>query len=431
MKTFSVSKVNFAACAGMAYFGVAMLSLGAILPPLKVAVPEAMGLPPIMSVGIIIGTILFGPVMDRFGYKWLLIISSFLLMLGLLGLAAGAHLGLQQNVVLNFLRVSIFLVGLGGGVLNGETNALVSDIYDDEHRGSKLSVLGACYCIGALLWTLACFATSDLLVKFAGVAVNGYQFCLIVFSVIMAALIIFFICTTFPEAKLKAVANSVGKPVKSAAEEINFWNSFKFIKYPALVLVAAVLFFQSALEGTSGSYTTSFLTAIPGGLAANIATLSLTMFTIGMMAGRFALGALMKKMQSIMVLNFYMVVGVVGAILMSFLPASITAVYASMILLGFGVGATYPVMLNYLGGIFRRQSGAAFSLAIFIALCGQFLGNFFVGKMFTTQSIFTGVFKFFPIVMGVFILIIIAIAPLAAKKCEKTKEENQKKGIKL
>lgn len=431
MKTYSVSKVNFAACAGMAFFGVAMLSLGAILPPLKVAVPEAIGLPPIMSVGIIIGTIFFGPVMDRFGYKWLLIASSFLLMIGLLGLATGAHVGLQHNAVLNILRVSIFLVGLGGGVLNGETNALVSDIYDDAQRGSKLSVLGACYCIGALLWTLACFAASGMFFEFAGIVANGYQFCLIVFSIIMAGLIIFFICTTFPDAKLKANSNDSLEPAKNVAEEVNFWNSFKFIKYPALVLVAIVLFFQSALEGVSGSYTTTFLTATPGGLAAGPATLSLTMFTIGMMAGRFALGALMKKMQAIMVLNFYMVVGVIGAILMSFLPASITAVYISMILLGFGVGATYPVMLNYLGGIFRRQSGAAFSLAIFIALCGQFLGNFFVGKMFTTQSVFSGIFKFFPIVMGVFILIIIAIAPVAAKKCDKTKQENEQKGIKL
>lgn len=69
----------------------------------------------------------------------------------------------------------------------------------------------------------------------------------------------------------------MAKLVKTAAEEGNFWNSFKFIKYPALVLVGAVLFFQSALEGTSGSYTTSFLTSTPGGLVANIATLSLTM----------------------------------------------------------------------------------------------------------------------------------------------------------
>lgn len=429
MSTYSTGKVNFAACAGMSFFGVAMLSLGAILPPLKVAVPEAIGLPPIMSVGIIIGTIFFGPIMDRFGYKWLLIVSSFLLMAGLIGLATGAHLGMSDSAVLNFLRVSIFLVGLGGGVLNGETNAIVSDIYDDSSRGAKLSILGACYCIGALLWTLTCFATSNMSVEFAGVVVNGYQFCLFAFSLIMAVLIIYFFCIKFPEAKLKNLTNSEGKPIKRAAEEVNFWNFFKFIKYPALVLVGAVLFFQSALEGTSGSYTTSFLTSTPGGLAANIATLSLTMFTIGMTGGRFALGALMKKMHAIMVLNFYMVIGVVGAILMSFMPASVTAVYISMILLGFGVGATYPVMLTYLGGLFHKQSGAAFSVAIFIGLCGQFLGNFFVGKMFTTQSVFEGIFRFFPIVLGVFILIIIAIAPVTARKCKKTKEENERKGI--
>ncbi|MBQ2483626.1 MAG: MFS transporter, partial [Bacteroidales bacterium] len=63
-KDYSTSKVNLAACLGMAFFGVAMLSLGAIMPPLVRAVPEAIGLPMYMSIGIIIGTVIFGPVMD-------------------------------------------------------------------------------------------------------------------------------------------------------------------------------------------------------------------------------------------------------------------------------------------------------------------------------------------------------------------------------
>ena len=402
MKGYSVGKVNFIACASMAFFGVSMLSLGAILPPLRNLVPEAITLPPIMSVGIILGTIFFGPVMDRFGYKWLLVISCILLLAGLLGLAYSEEI--------RVLRGSIFLLGAGAGVINGETNAIVSDIYDDTKRGTKLSVLGACYCIGALLWTLSC------------VIIPNYKIPLIAAAVIMGILIIFSVCTKFPDAKLK--------PSDKEAKK-GFFASFGLLKYGALVLVAVVLFFQSALEGTSGNYTTTYLTGFPGGLSATLATLSLTFFTIGMMLGRFALGPMMKRYKEIQVLNLYMMIGVIGALLLSFLPESVAAVIIAMFFMGFGVGATYPVMLNYLGRLFRRQSGAAFSIVLFIALCGQFLGNFAVGKMFTQQALFSNVFRFFPIVLGFFILVIIAVAPYAAKKCECKEEENKRKGIKL
>ena len=61
MKNYSTSKVFVAACIGMAFFGVTMLSLAPILGPLNESVQGANALPSTMSIGIIIGTILFGP----------------------------------------------------------------------------------------------------------------------------------------------------------------------------------------------------------------------------------------------------------------------------------------------------------------------------------------------------------------------------------
>ena len=75
-KKYSTPLVFMAACAGMSFFGITMLSLGPILGPLNALVEGANALPSTMSVGIIIGTILFGPVVDKFGYKWLLILAS-------------------------------------------------------------------------------------------------------------------------------------------------------------------------------------------------------------------------------------------------------------------------------------------------------------------------------------------------------------------
>ena len=81
-KRLSTAPIFTAACAGMSFFGVTMLSLGPILGPLNAMVEGANALPSTMSVGIIIGTILFGPIVDKFGYKWLLILASLFALAG-------------------------------------------------------------------------------------------------------------------------------------------------------------------------------------------------------------------------------------------------------------------------------------------------------------------------------------------------------------
>ena len=380
-KSYSTEKVNLAACLGIAFFGVAMLSLGAILPPLTKAVPQAIGLPMYMSVGIIAGTVLFGPIMDRYGYKWLLIASCLVMLCGLLILAYSTDMPL--------LTVGIFCVGFGGGVLNGETNAIVSDIYDEDRRGRKMSILGACYCIGAMVWTLAC------------IVVPNYKISLIACAVIMLLSVIFFISIRFPKAKVTAATKPSGKEYRG------------MLTSAALLMVGFTLFFQSGFEGVSGSYTTSFLTKF-GGIAEGDAVLSLTFFTVGMMIGRFALGAMMKKGRDIVVLFIYMLIALAGVVLLGWWTSYRVVAWIAMALIGFGVGATFPVMLARLGGVFRRMSGSAFSAAIFIALCGQFLGNFLVGRLFGSGEGFAFVY-----VLGGMIVAILILAPFASLACKK------------
>ena len=225
MKKYSTSNVFIAACAGMAFFGVTMLSLAPILGPLNESVQGANALPSTMSIGIIIGTILFGPVVDKFGYKWLLIIASILALAGIQGLARFQEIEL--------LHASIAMLGLGGGILNGLTNALVSDIYNDDKRGGRLGILGACYCIGALLWTLLNYFIPD------------YRLPLNTMSVIMLLCILYFCFIAFPQAKEQ--------------ESVSIQKSLGLLKYPALLMFAVVLFFQSGFEGVSGSFTVSYL----------------------------------------------------------------------------------------------------------------------------------------------------------------------------
>ena len=358
----------------MAFFGVTMLSLAPILGKLNALVGEgALSLPSTMSIGIILGTVLFGPVVDRFGYKGLLIASSILALAGIQGLARFTQLPL--------LHGSMFCLGLGGGILNGLTNAVVSDIYDDDKRGGRLGVLGAFYCIGALLWTLLNYFIAD------------YNIPLNAISVVMALFIVFFCVTAFPKAK--------------PSGSVSVSKSLGLLKYPALLLFAVVLFFESGFEGCSGSYTVEFFNqTTPMGTKA--ATLAMTWFTVGMMAGRFPLGAIQRRLKALGTLYTYLGVALAGVVLFTLCNGPLGA-YIAMALIGFGVGATFPVVLNYIGGAFRDQSGTAMSIAIFIALLGQFTFNRLTGNAFAIGRYATLPALLFTAVVAMMIIVPIAL----------------------
>lgn len=373
---YKKSLVYIAACMGIAFFGVTMLALGPVLSHLG---EGANALPATLSVGIIIGTAVFGPVVDKFGYKWLLIIGSVLALLGIQGLV--------NLTFMPFLHLSMLMLGIGGGVLNGETNALVSDIYDDKTRGGRLSLLGAFYCVGALLWTLLNYF----------IPLN-YIVPLNVISVMMVVFIVYFLFIRFP----------LPKPNNN----VSFGKMLGLLKYPSLIFFAFLLFFQSGFEGITGNFTIRFLENTHGTVA-SAAMLSLTWFTIGMLIGRLPLGFLMKRIGDSMTLYLYLCVALAGVALLYFAPA-ITWVYVATALLGLGVGATYPVVFNYLGSTFKDLSGTVFSIAIFIGLLGQFTFNKMIGVLFDRAQ-----FAYFPVALTIAVVMMMLLLPIAKRKLRK------------
>lgn len=398
-KSYNTTKVFIAACLGLAFFGVVMLSLGVLLPPLNAIYPNANMLAPVMSAGIILGTIIFGPIMDKFGYKWLLISGATVLLAGIMGLAY-----IKEFYM---LIASIFFVGVGGGILNGETNALVSDIYDTDKRGGRISLLGACYCVGALLWTLAC-------------TFIDYNYVLIAVAVIMVLSIIYFIAIDFPGPKAEELQEVSEDDTKfEVGNSSSFIHKFTYLlSFPAFIGLAFVLFLQSGFEGISGSFTTQYLENT--GIPYSAATFSLTVFTIGMVGGRFVLSMLLSRIKDIYVFYIYLGIAMLGVILMWFLPGSILWCYSGMALLGFGIGSTYPTVFNVIGEKFRHISGSAFSIIIFISLWGQFVYNAVIGSFFNG-----GNYNSFPVAMVLNIVVMLAVAPFAIGNLRRNKRLKQ------
>jgi fucose permease len=214
----------------------------------------------------------------------------------------------------------------------------------------------------------------------------------------MVVCIAFFIVIAFPKPK--------------PSNDVSFAKIAGLLKYPSLILFACLLFFQSGFEGITGNFTVRFLENTQG-VATHAATLSLTWFMVGVFIGRLLLGFLMKKLNDSNTLYLYLTVALAGVALLYFAPA-LTWVYVAAVFIGFGAGATYPVVFNYLGGAFRELSGTVFSIAIFIGLCGQFTFNKIIGILFDRAQ-----FEYFPIAMAFAIAVMMILLPIAKSKLKK------------
>ena len=262
-----------AACLGMLLFGIVLISLGSILPSItiKFELDEiSIGtLASILPFGILAGSLVFGPIVDRYGYKNLLIICSLMVLAGLEGIAYAESLFV--------LQISMLLIGFGGGVINGGTNALVADI-STKDKGASLSYLGVFFGIGALGMPAILGLLSRTFSQSSIIAGIGF-FVLIP--------VIFFIIVKFPVPK-----QSQGFPIK---------EGLNLIKEPILLLFGFVLFFESGMEGIVNNWTTTYLIKDLKVNPEN-ALFALSYFVAGITVTRLLLGGILKKLESYIVM---------------------------------------------------------------------------------------------------------------------------------
>ena len=338
-----------AAYAGIFIFGICAVSVGLILPDViskySINQIEAGVIASLLPFGILAGSFIFGPVVDRYGYKYLLIFCVLFVILSLEGVAYSENLF--------FLKLSIFIIGFGGGILNGSTSALVSDL-SDGNIGANLSVLGVFFGIGAFGMPLLIGLLSNIFTSSEIIAYIGF---------FLFIPVVYFILISFPKPKM--------------TRQFPFKEFLQMTKDPVVILIGVFLFFESGVEGVTNSWTTTYLRDVviaekgPSLFALSVLVLSLTLT-------RIVLGYILRRVSSALIQLFSICIAAAGALVLMF-SVTYGSTLLGLILLGAGFASGFPIFLGYVGELYKEMSGTAFSFVMVIALIGNIIINYLMG----------------------------------------------------
>lgn len=351
-KRHSFWPVFAAACMGMLLFGIVIISLGSILPAvierLDLNKIQAGSLAAVLPAGILAGSLAFGPVVDRFSYRNLFVICTAFIIAGFQGIALARELPA--------LQASFLFIGFGGGALNGGTSALVADISEENtaKRSANLSLLGVFYGIGALgIPVLMAILSSswpfEKIAQYTGMAI--------------LVPLAYFALIRYPPAKQQ--------------QGITFQSGLLMMRDQMLVILGIFLFFESALEGVISNWSTTFLQHEQN-MHASDALYALSIYILSLTLTRLLLSSLLRAIKPLYVLWFSIGIILTGIFLL--LLANTRAWFMTcFVLLGVGTASGFPVILGYVGELYKQLRGTAFGFVFFIAVLGNTLVNYLTG----------------------------------------------------
>ncbi len=246
-----------------------MVMIGSVLPLLKLRLGlsdiVAGGLFSILPFGLLIGSISFGPISDKYGYRWVLSTACLLLAIGFMGIG--------HTFSIWILRLSILFFGIGGGVINGATSALISDLSCDEKKIANLNLLGIFFGLGAFGMPLILSTLNDasyiIAIDIAALV-----------SVLIALLFLF-----------------ISYPITLKKEKISFKLIPLFFKNKVFLIICFFLFFQSAFEAIINNWSVSYFTQHLQ-IGQQDALIALSFSVLGMTLMRILTGGIFRNIKS-------------------------------------------------------------------------------------------------------------------------------------
>jgi len=342
----SSPRIVLAAILVIFIYGMMGAMLGALMPGFALTIEQKSNVAFAQAIGLVIASLLAGPIVDRYGKKVALASGLALISLTLYTLPSAAG---YTRIVICFLAL-----GLGGGTIATSINALSSDI-SGKRRGSTLNFLNMFFGLGLMT---APFLAANLL---AGSAIS--------------------LC--YLQAGLTTIAAVflIATPVPPPSSPVAFRpaEALDLLRRPDLWLFSLFLFLYVACEVGVSNWLASYLIAqgIPKTTALNILSGG---FAFGLLTGRIAIsGVLMKVSPANVTLACPIGMAIATYLMLQTRDPALAAI--TVFVAGLAMAPVFPTTLAMLADAFPVRTATAMGIAITAGWIGLAVSSPVIGAL--------------------------------------------------
>ncbi len=326
------------ACAGLFTYGMVASFIGATLPELRaragIDLTHAGTLFSFLYIPQVPMVFLAGPLIDRFGKK-LVLAAGFLC-------SAAALIGMAYSSSYATLGTMLFILGLGSCSAMAAANTLIPDLYP-ENPSSGLNMGGIFFGVGAAFFP----GLVALIARHVGLLATLWCIALVVGLVALVAL-----AQTFPPA--------------SMAGGFDWGQAMSHLINRAVIILAGVLFFYTALEVSTNGFIRTFLERELRATASQSSVI-LTTFWIMMMVGRLIASQVLKKIRGPQ-LVFGSALGAIAGLALIASASSAAMVAVGVVICGLCYAPIFPTTAGTASTYFSKFFGTVFGMLMALAL---------------------------------------------------------------
>lgn len=329
---------------------------------------------------------LAGPkLIKRFPTKWIVIVSIFLTVVGLLGFSLTAQ----------YWMLFLFAIpyGLGAGSVDASLNHYVANHYSS----SVMNFLHCFYGLGAIISP----NLMALALKHARWN-EGYRW-----TAYIQMGILFLCILSLPLWK------SGSEQEKQASEESA--GIKETLKRPGVILTMIAFFSYCAGEATCFLWTSSYFAGTKQGMSEELIAAFGSLIFGGLMLGRLISGFISNRLGDRLLIRLGIVIEIAGILLIALPFKGYTPAVAGFLMAGTGMGPIYPAIQHMAPANFGKKYSAA---VIGLQMASAYLGSTFMPTVFGKLQQAIGIW-IMPLYLTLFAVLNIAFLELAYGKIKR------------
>lgn len=359
MKNPRSTAILVLACASFFGLGMVTAGIGPALPDLANNTVSSLSTMGSLFTGLFLGSLVAqvfsGPLIDRVGPRWLLLASLVIVSAGLLGVTVTHSLPIAL--------ASATLTGLGYGSIALIINVSISNLFP-QRRASVLNLINMFYGIGAFIAP----AVAGLFLRLYGSSLpalwlsGGLEFLLLPFF-------------------LKFFHLGQPSPTKEKVQKTNL----DLFRSPVLWALSLLLLIYVGTENSAGGWVSTYMRQTTL-LTAATAAVTASGFWLTFTAGRFLGTLLGSRWPARNLLIACLFVALIGGVIIIASTGNVTLSILGFLLLGLGLGPTFPTALAIVTASFTEFAGTATSLAMAMGFAGGMLIPWLMGVILETNG---------------------------------------------